>query len=112
MSKAQIMKHVDILELIRIHVFRIPNTPKFEVEIECIERDKNLVFDEDALRVMNHKITEKAAQFEARDPRAKNYIEEFVARLTSELHRNGLVELEEVPESAPDPYADMRRKYK
>lgn len=111
-SKAQIMKHVDILELIRVHVFRVPNTARFEVEIESIDKNKNVVFDEDALRIMNQKITEKAAQFEARDPRAKHYIEEYVARLTGELHRNGLMELEEVPDEASDPYADLRKRYR
>jgi hypothetical protein len=111
-NKTQIMKHIDVLELIRIHVFRIPNTPRFEVEIESIDKNKNVVFDEDALRIMNQKITERAAQFEARDPRAKTYIEEFIARLTSELHRNGLMELEEISDEPSDPYADLRKQYK
>jgi hypothetical protein len=107
----EIMKHVDILDQVTIHVFRMPNTARFEVQIEPVDKNKNVVFDEDALRVMNEKITEKAAQFEARDPRAKDYIEEFIARLTSELYRNGLVELQEV-EEPKDPYQEIKDKYK
>ena len=110
-SDFEIMNHIDILDQIQIDVFRIPNTANFEVEISCLDRTKNVVFDEKALRVMNQKITEKAAQFEARDPRAKTYIEEFVGRLTSELFRNGLAEIEDIPD-AVDPYEDLRRRFK
>lgn len=108
----QVMNKVDILDLVRIHVFRLPNTPSFEVEIEPLDKNKNVIFDEDALRVMNEKVSEKAAQFEARDPRAKDYIQEFVGRMTSELYRNGLVSLEVVTDEPDDPYVDMRNKFK
>lgn len=107
----QVMNKVDILDLVHIHVFRIPNTARFEVQIEAIEKNKNVIFDEDALKIMNQKITEKAAQFEARDPRAKDYIQEFVGRMTSELYRNGLVALDIVTDEPDDPYADIRKKY-
>jgi len=110
-SDMQIMNQVDILDLVRIHVFRIPNTARFEVQVEAVDKTKNVVFDEDALKVLNQKVTERAAQFEARDPRAIGYIEEFVGRLTSELYRNGLVELATVSDEDQDPYADLRKEY-
>lgn len=110
-----IIKHVDILELIRIHVFRGEPSRKdplpYMVEIEPLDKTKKIVFDEKALEVLNRKLTEKAQTFEdGRDPRIKDYIQEFVGRMVSELARNGLVGLEDIGDAPEDPYAHIRKQ--
>jgi hypothetical protein len=110
-----IMKHVDVLDLIKINVFR-PNVyqpGQLEVSLEALEKDKVVVIDEDELKRLNELLTDKCREFEdARDPKVTKYIEEFVARMCSEWHRLGLLEIEEVPEGSKDPYQDAKEMFK
>lgn len=111
-----IIKNVDILELIRIHVFQGEPTREdpmpYRVMIESLDQSKKVVFDEKALSIMNDKLTERAQLFEdGRDPRVTDYIQEYVSRMVSELHRNGLVELQEIGDVKEDPYASVRKQH-
>ena len=112
----QILKNVDILDLVRIHIFRGQPTKgdplPYRIEIQSIDESKRVIFDESALKVLNHRLTENVQKFDdGRDPRVRDYIEEFVGRMLTELYRNGLVELEEIPDSPDDPYADVRNRH-
>ena len=109
---AGIMNHVNISELLTIIANRIPHTANFEVSIIPLDPHKRLVFDPSALAKMNQMITEKASHFEARDPRVKLYIEEFVSRLLPEFQRTNLISYEDIPEGVTDHYKDIRTKYK
>lgn len=106
---------VDILDLVDIKVF--PGMPTqadpapIRVEVTAIDRTKNVIFDTDALRVMNQRITERARELDIRDSRLMRYVEEFVGRLISELGRHDLVVLEDAKESPDDPYVEARKKY-
>lgn len=114
-KKVDILKNVDFLDLVRIHVYKgqpVPGDPfPYRIEFECVDPTKRVVFDAHEFSKMNVILTEKAQQFHPADPRFKGYIEEFCARLASELYRNGLCELEDIPEGKEDPYALERRKY-
>jgi hypothetical protein len=109
-----ILKNVDILELVRIYVY--PGEPTredpmpYRVEIQSIDPKKKVVFDEKALSVLNHRLTERAQEFDdGRDPRVVDYIKEFVGRMLSELSRNGLVVLDDISDEPEDPYAAVRK---
>jgi hypothetical protein len=39
------------------------------------------------------------------------YVEEFAARVATELYRSGLIEFEEISDSPEDPYAHLRKQY-
>lgn len=114
-KRIDILKNVEFLDLVRIHVYKGQATREdpfpFRVEFECLDKNKRVVFDASEFTRMNLILTEKSQQFHPADPRLKGYIEEFCGRLASELYRNGLCELEEVPEGKEDPYALERRKY-
>jgi len=103
----QIMNHVDILELIKITVFR-PNVYKpteFQIDLQPLDQNKRVVVDSHELQSLNHILLEKCQQFDnARDPKVAKYMEEFVAKMCSEWHRMGLLILEDIPEAAKDPY--------
>jgi flagella basal body P-ring formation protein FlgA len=110
MKKMDIMKHVSILDQIRIFVFQ--NTPEnFEVTFECLDETKNVVVDQKALKELNGQITERTKNLSAKDPRSAKYIEEFVARMLEALHKNGLVEIVDITENKQDPYADLRKQH-
>lgn len=81
------------------------------VDIIPLDKSKRVVFDPDALKAMNEKIVEKVREFDIRDPRAKQYIEEFVWRMLPEMDRCGLMVVEDIPEAPDDPYQAIRRKY-
>lgn len=104
----EILKHVDILDLIRVHVlperFYDRHTGKFTVLLESVDPHKQVVIDEKASATLNEEVVKRASTFEARDPRAAKFIEEFVSRMVSELYRNGLVVLEDVQDAPSDPY--------
>jgi hypothetical protein len=103
------MKNVNIADLIKINIYQ--SRSAFDVQIECLEKNKNVVFDEKALRTLNEQLTERCKGLSVGDPKTHKYIEEFVYRMISELHRNGLVELEEAQEPDSDPYKKVRSKY-
>jgi len=108
-----IMNHVDFLDLVKITVTRFPNSGQFKVFVEAIEKNKKVIFDEDALRTMNNKITEvcKEKKLSALDPNTVGYIKEFIEKLVSELARHGLIELVEYEDQPDDPYAKIRQQY-
>ena len=112
---SNILKHVEFLDLVRIHVYRAPpeKNDKFplRIEFEPLDKTKKIVFDETELKKMNEILTEKAQQFHPSDPRLKMYIEEFAARVVTELYRSGLVELIENGDSPENPYAHLRKQY-
>ena len=103
----QIMNQVDILDLIKIIVYR-PEMLKagaFQVDLESLDKSKRVVLDEDAVKSLNEIITDKCQQFDdARDPKVAKYIEEFVAKMCSGWHRCGLLELEPIPDEPEDHY--------
>lgn len=105
-----IMDNVSILDLVKIHILQ-PIPGHFEVAFTCIDSSKNLVFDEKTLKEMNYQITERTKEMNANDPKTKMYIEEYVAKLTDSLFKNGLVELVDVTDSVNDPYKDLREKW-
>jgi hypothetical protein len=109
-----ILKHVDILSLIEITLIN-PNPMRpgqFEVQIDAIEKEKQVVIDSGALRAFNNILYEKCQQFDdARDPKVRTYIQEFVSRMCIEWHRNGLLIIEDIPEADEDPYAAVRKQY-
>lgn len=109
--KLNIMNHVSILDLVNIHVLRIPNTAMFEINIESLDKDKQFVIDPDALRILNQKLTEKVSVLEVNDPKARYYMEEFTAKMISELHKNGLAMLEDIPDAPKDPYAEVKKQH-
>ena len=106
---------VDILDLINIEVY--PGMPTqadpapIRVEVTALDKTKNVIFDTDALRVMNERITDRARQIDIRDPKLMKYVEEFIGRFVSELGRHDLVVLEDAPDSPDDPYATVRKQY-
>jgi hypothetical protein len=108
-----ILKHVDVLDLIKVEVFT-PNIYKpgdIQVDLVALEKDKRVVIDDSALKSLNQTLYERCQQFEdARDPKVKEYIKEFVGRMCSEWHRNGLLEIEDIPEGVTDHYEDARRQ--
>jgi len=108
--KINIMQNVSFLDLVQIRVFQ--TTPEnIQVTFECIEKNKNVVFDEKALKEMNYKINEKVIGMNAKDPKVKEYINEFVAKLAEALYKNGLVEIVEATEAKTDPYGDLRNQF-
>ena len=110
-----IMSKVDLLDLIKVNVFldmevlSKENPLPYRVSISPLDESKRFIIDDDALKTLNQKITEKVQQFEnGRDPRVVGYIKEFASRMISELSRNGLALLEDIPEAAEDHYAKLR----
>jgi hypothetical protein len=110
MKHINIMKHVSILDQIRIHILQ-PTPGNVEVHFECLDNTKNVIIDQKALKEMNHQITERTKDMSANDPKTLKYIEEFVAKLLEALWQNGLVELIEPNENPSDPYEDLRKQY-
>ena len=113
-GKMQILDKVDIKDLIRIHVFMGQPTKEdplpYRVMVEPIQKTKHIIWDESALATFNAIVTEKCQQFDdGRDPRVIDYIKEFTERMMSELHRNGLIVLEDIPEGSDDPYATVKK---
>lgn len=108
-----IMKHVDLLDLVRVEVNRIPGTGQFRVFIEAIDKEKKVVMDPSAQKTLNNKITSicKEKNLSALDPNTIGYIKEFVGRVVSELARNGLVELADYEDRPDDPYAEIRKEF-
>jgi hypothetical protein len=103
------MKNVNIADLVKIQIYQ--GRSAFDVQIECLEKGKNIVFDEKALETFNHQLTDRCKGMSIGDPKTQKYIEEFVFRMITELHRNGLVELEDMKEQDDDQYKKVRSKY-
>jgi len=105
-----IMNKVDFCDLVDVRVVHIGHG-HIQVFYEPIDRTKNVVVDPNALREINNQITKRTIGKDPRDPKVLKYIEEFVSKLTSELYRNGLVELDNAKEGKSDPYSDLRKMY-
>ena len=105
-----IMKQVDVLELMKVNVCRsnVYEPGDIQVELEALEKGKVIVVDEDELKKLNEVLTDKCQSFEARDSKVNKYIEEFVARMCSEWHRMGLLVIEDVKEAPSDPYKEAK----
>lgn len=108
------LDHVEIDSLIDINVFRIKGTGHFGVEIETREPGKVVTFDEKALATLNYEITSimKRKDLSASDPKAAEFIEEYVSRMVRELHVSGLVEITDAPEGDTDHYKELRKDYR
>lgn len=108
-----ILKHVDILDLITITVYNpnLLNPREIQVDLKAIEEGKHVVVDEDSLVKLNEILTEKCKEFKnIKDPKIRKYIEEFVGRMCSEWHRHGLLIIEDIPEAPEDPYEKIRKQ--
>ena len=109
-----VMKHVAFTDLVRVHV--IEDRPgHVSVEFECLEKGMQVEFDTGSLKELNARINEKIQSFAHSDiPNAKikEYVSEFVTRMAEALHKNGLVEINPIPDAADDPYADLRNLHK
>lgn len=115
-KKIDILKSVDILDLIKVKVYKSKPTSEdpspVRVVIETIEKTKKVIFDESALDILNKKLSERVATMSYYDPKTLGYIEEFAGRMVSELYRHGLVELEDIPEASGDPYGEVKKHFK
>lgn len=112
---SDILKHVEINDLIDIQVFT-PNVYKpgdIQVSIEAVEKGKQVIIDVDAARILGEVLKERANNnFEnVRDPKMKKDMEEFVARMCVEWHKNGLLVIENVPD-AQEPYEEAKKAIK
>jgi len=108
----QILKHVDVLDLIKIKVYNpsvyVPGA--FAVEFEALEKGKVVVVDTNELQKLNRIVTERAQTFEdARDPKVKEFIKEFVGRMCSEWYKVGLLVIDE-PSDAPVDHYEQAKK--
>jgi len=114
-KKVDLLNNVDFLDRVRIHIY--PGKPSpgdhypFRIEFQSLDESKRVIFDESALKKMNEVLTEKAGQFHPSDPRVRGYLEEFAGRLAMELYRNGLADLEDLPDGPEDPYANIRKQF-
>jgi hypothetical protein len=110
---ANILKNVDIADLVVVNVFKGQPTPldknPFVVTVDPIDQTKKVQFDSSALAVLNTKLTEKVKGANAQDPNTVGYMKEFVTKMVSEFYRNGLIEIVDVPEAAEDPYAEAKK---
>ena len=90
-----IIKNVDILDLVEIKVIQIM-PGDFQIMIDCLEKDKQLVFDPKALERLNNLATEKSKSLTSNHPNTIPFIKEFVGRMVSEMHKSGLCALDDV----------------
>lgn len=107
---------VDILDLVEITITRLPpqgfnNMCPISVDIVPYDKTKMLFIDESEMAKFNHVITERAKQLDLdpRNPQSTFYLKEFTARWLSEIYRNGLAELDNIPEGQDDPYKKVRQ---
>lgn len=110
------LKHVDIIDLVVINIYRGPSIPgdpnPLTVDIAPIDPTKRLIWDTDSLKTLNRKLTEKLAGTELTNPNTIQYVKQFTGTMLSELYRNGLVLFEDLPESPDDPYAEAKRQFR
>jgi hypothetical protein len=114
--KGDVLKHVSILDLLVVNVFRgMPSKEDpypLAISIDPLEQTKRFVIDESAQKVLNQKLTEKLQGSDPRNPNTIEYAKEFVSKMLEELHRSGLCLIEDMPEASEDPYDFVRKKYK
>ncbi len=108
-----ILKNVEINELIKITVFN-PNmysAGQIAITLDAIEEGKRVVIDPDAAMKLNEILKERANnKFESiKDPKMKKDMEEFVARMCIEWHKNGLLIIEDIPDAPSDPFEEAKK---
>lgn len=110
-----ILKHVDILDLVVINIFKgkptLHDPNPYVVAIDPIDATKRVVFDTDALKVLNAKLTEKIRGTDSTQPNTIQFIKEFAGKMLSGLYRNGLVAIEDLPPAKEDHYAEARKQF-
>lgn len=110
------LKHVDILDLVVVNIFKgkpsLQDPNPIVVAIDPIDPEKRVVFDPDALKVLNNKLTEKIRGSDSTNPNTIQYVKEFAGKMVSALYKNGLVLIEDIPDAAEDPYAAARKMHK
>lgn len=114
-TKNNPLKHIDILDLVTIDLYHtgVATMPgHVSVSFTPLEVTKRVIFDESAKKVLEEKILERAANKDLKDPKIANYIKEFAGRMLSELYKNGLVLLEEIPDAPNDPYWQVKQQLK
>lgn len=107
MSKIDILKHVEFKDLVTVHVTR--HAGHFHVDIVPLDPAKRFVIDEKAKETMEEELLKRTSILEARDPKAKEYMEEFTVKLCTELYKHKLCGFEDIPDSPEDPYSDLRK---
>jgi hypothetical protein len=108
MSKTDLLKHVDILTLVDIQIFET-HPGHLSVDFYCHQPGKHLVFDEKALEVLNHQLSEELAGRSTKDPNTRGYIQEYVGRMIDQLSRHNLCAIEDIPDAPDDHYAKLRK---
>ena len=108
-----VLNNVEILDLINIHVYN-PNVfvpGEIRVDFQPIEKGKRVVIDSDAVKTLEEILKERANDKfdDARDPKVKKDIEEFVGRMCIEWHKSGLLLIEDVPDAPSDPYEQAKK---
>jgi len=111
MSKMNIMKKVDILDLINIEI-SVDAMGHLHVDFVSLDMAKQVIIDTQAMEVLNKTLTEKVVGKSPKDPNVIGYVKEFVGKMVSELYRNGLILLEDIPEAHDDPYYGLGIKDK
>lgn len=111
-----ILKNVEINELLRIEVFNtnIYDHGQIEINLEAVEKGKRVIIDEDASKKLGEILRDRANdKFDnTRDPKMKKDMEEFVARMCVEWHKNGLLIIEDIPDAPSDPYEEAKEVVK
>lgn len=106
----QILNKVDINDLIEINISR-PTLDTISITLDAIEPGMKVVIDSKALETLNNKLTSKAKGLQPSDPKTIMYLEEFCAKMLTELHKHDLVILEEASDSPEDHYKKWRDEY-
>ena len=109
-----ILKNVDILDLVNIIVQRDYNSTigKFNISIVPLDETKRFYIDSFSKKVLEDKILERTSNLSVFDDKTKFAIQEFAGRYISEIYKHELCGLEDIPEAKDDPYADLRKKVK
>ena len=110
---ANILKNVDISDLIVVSVFKGKPTKgdsnPFVVTVDPIDSTKKGVFDESSLSVLNSRLTEKVRGSDSTNPNTVQYIKEFATLIVSEFYSNVLLEIVDFPDSPCDPYEEANK---
>lgn len=111
-----ILTNVDISDLITVNVYKgnpLPGDPcPLTVTVDPIDQTKRVVFDTDALKTMNAKLTEKIRGSDPKNPNTAQYIKEYVTKMVSGFYKNGLLIIEDMPEAPDDPYKEAKAQFK
>ncbi len=103
-----IMGKIDILDLVSINV-TVDRFGHLFIDIACIEEGKQVVLSEEISRALGEKATEVALGKSKNDENVIGYIKEYTGKMLSEAYKNGLVEIEDIPDAKEDPYKKFRK---